>query len=266
MRAPALVRPTVLMYHGFSLEPRTDDPSNHFVTVSSLRSQLAFLDGRGWKALDLDGYLACLGRGQGARRALVTIDDGFSSVLELAAPVFAAAGVPTVFFVPAERIGATVDWVPELAGERLLDADALRALRRDHGVEIGVHGLDHVALDGLDDAALLRQTVDAREIVADAVGAWPRSFSYPFGAFDERARRAVERAGYDVGFSVHRDAGRFAVSRVDVNGTDTSSTFRVKLLPGYRRWWRALERAGGVRRVARAALGGTAPLAAADRP
>jgi hypothetical protein len=48
----------------------------------------------------------------------------------------------------------------------------------------------------------------------------------------------VQAAGFQVGFSVFRDAGRHAISRVDVNARDDIRSFRLKLLPGYRLLWR----------------------------
>ena len=61
---------------------------------------------------------------------------------------------------------------------------------------------------------------------------------------------AQHSTGYTIGFSVHRDLGRFAVSRVDVNAKDNERTFRLKLIPWYRVWWRLLEYVPFVRRTA----------------
>ena len=84
-----------------------------------------------------------------------------------------------------------------------------------------------------------------------------RSFAYPFGGHDHAARAAVAAAGFDIGFSVFDDAGRHAVSRIDVNATDSLASFRFKVqLPHYRRWWNALERAPVVRRHVRALTSG----------
>ena len=75
--------------------------------------------------------------------------------------------------------------------------------------------------------------------------------AYPFGLHDEAAREAVRRSGARVAFSVFDDAGTFAVSRVDVNAADTLRTFRIKLMPRYRRIWRLLQCAPWMRRAVR---------------
>ena len=232
----------MLMYHGFGTPP--EDPYDLFVSEPALREQLQHLRRNRWRPLDLDGWLAS----RGGREYLVTIDDGFTSVATVGAPVLASRGIPSLLFVPPALLGGTTSYLEESPDERILDADALRELPAT-GMEIGVHGLDHTSMTGLSDAELRRHTREAREAVADVVGVVPRAFAYPFGWWDARAAKAVEAAGYDVAFSVYDDAGRYAISRVDVKPGDTLTALRVKLIPGYRRIWRA---AGAVKPLRRA--------------
>ncbi len=248
-------RPVVLMHHGFTLEPRQDDPEKLFVTQGSLAWQLQHLRSGGWTPLDLNAYLTLRSnRRKAGKTFLFTVDDGYVSVATVALPLLKRFAVPLVLFVPAGLVGRRATWLEAPADEPILSADVLRELAAD-GVEIGGHGLDHRSMAGLDDAELRRQCVDVREQLADATGRLPRSFAYPFGHFDRRAQMAVEAAGYEVAFSVHDDAGPFAISRVDVNGSDDSQHFRFKLLPAYRPVWRAAGRVRPLRSTVRRALG-----------
>ena len=64
-----------------------------------------------------------------------------------------------------------------------------------------------------------------------------------------------------LGGEVFDDHGRFAVSRVDVNATDTLTSFRIKVqLPHYRRWWTALDRPDGQDTAQGALSGGATDL------
>jgi peptidoglycan/xylan/chitin deacetylase (PgdA/CDA1 family) len=259
MRTPPR-RPVVLMYHGFAAVRQARDRENLLVPEGALRAQLGHLRSRRFAALDLGGYLDVLDRrARPGRSFLFTADDGYRSFGEIAAPMLAAAKVPSVLFVPPAVLGGTSSWVPEIADEALLTPDELRGLTR-MGVEVGVHGLDHTSLVGLSDTELARQTRGAREQVADLTGIPPRAFAFPFGAFDRRACLAVAEAGFEVGFSVFDDAGRYGISRVDVNATDNGQSFRLKLVPGYRRWWRASNRLGPVRRTVGRLLRGPSTL------
>ncbi len=243
--------PTVLMYHGFCRHgDSTPDPYDLYVSDLALTKQLGMLARRGWRALNLDQYLAAYEAGAGAQSFLVTIDDGMASVATVGAPIFVNRGVPAVLFVTPGLIGGHATYLPETPGEQLLDADGLRSMS-EMGIEIGAHGLDHTSMKNMSDADLLRHTRDVRDQLADVTGIPPRSFAYPFGDQDERARRAVEAAGFDLAFSVYDDAGRFAISRIDVKPGDTLTALRVKLLPGYRGAWRATSSVKPLRRAIR---------------
>lgn len=244
------------MYHAFSFEPAQNDPLNLTVTAQSLERQLSALRNHGWTMLDLDAYVTTAAWRGRHSSVLVTIDDGYASVAEIAAPIFAKHGVRPLMFVPPALIGqrgAAPTVHARVPAGVLMGADELRHLAAT-GFDIGVHGLDHQEMVGMTDAQLHTATVEARHAVADLSGHLPRAFAYPVGLFDDRARLAVQRAGYDVAFSVHRDAGRFAVSRVDVTALDSDRSFQLKLMPGYRRVWRTLDRARFVRRIVRRAF------------
>lgn len=242
--------PLVLMYHGFAEVAPAHDPYCLVVTRDRLAEQLGVLCRGERIGVGLDGYLDALASPRRPRRVLVTIDDGYQSVADIAAPMLSEAGVPALLFVPPGRLGGTSAWMDDFADEALMDADTLRRMPA-FGIEIGCHGWDHTVMVGLSDTDLRRHTVEARDALADLTGTVPRTFAYPEGRFDARALDAVRAAGFEIAFSVHSDEGRFAISRVDVNSTDTPSTFRLKMLPGYRRLWRLGNRATVVRRTVR---------------
>jgi peptidoglycan/xylan/chitin deacetylase (PgdA/CDA1 family) len=234
------VRPLILNYHAFGERSTADDPNHHFVPVESFAAQIDLLLGRGWRSLDEASYLAGLaGTGWPTRSFLITIDDGFESTLE-GAKVLAARGVAAIVYIPAGLIGdSTSAWSSEMRAESLLDADGTRALL-EHGLSIGAHGWDHRPMDGMTATELERNTRDARDALADVSGAAPRTFAYPGGHYDDAARAAVESAGYDAAFAVTGSDGRFAIPRIDVNGTDTMRTFAMTCS----RWWPAAQSVG----------------------
>ncbi len=245
-------KPVVLMYHGFSDGVRQDDPYDLFTSAAGFQSQLDHLLSHRWTPLSLSDYLTVTGAGGRSHRSfLVTIDDAMQSVVDVGLPLLFRAQVPAVMFAPAGLLGGCTSWLAQMPDEPIVSADALAELHR-HGLEIGVHGWDHASMAGMTDADLLRNTVDARAAIADATGRAPRAFAYPFGDYDDRALRAVARAGYEVAFSVYTDGGRHALSRSDVKPRDSIAAFRCKLLPRYRVVWRAAGVAKPVRRFLRA--------------
>jgi peptidoglycan/xylan/chitin deacetylase (PgdA/CDA1 family) len=226
--------PRVLMYHNFGEVPPAGDPEGLFVSALAFRDQLDLLRRRGWRALSLAEFRAALDGAPTPRKSyLVTIDDGHESVLSTGAPILAEAGVPSVLFVPPGALDGPITWNPVYGAERL-SAPAEIATLAGTGMEVGVHGFDHTRMLGMDAGQLHRNVVRARDEVAAMTGAVPRSFAYPFGTHDRDARRALEEAGFAVGFAVAREHGRFAVDRVYVRRTDSLARFRFKLSLAYR--------------------------------
>lgn len=103
-----------------------------------------------------------------------TFDDGNASDMH-AAEHLASAGLSGKFYVLSGRIGK----------ERYLAANDLRELD-SMGMEVGLHGRDHVDWRKADDATLEAETVGARDAIADIVGKPVTSVAIPFGYYDRR--------------------------------------------------------------------------------
>jgi peptidoglycan/xylan/chitin deacetylase (PgdA/CDA1 family) len=251
--------PLVLMYHGFGQRSSSQDPQNLFVPAATFEAQLRSLLQRGRKPLDEAAFLEGIRRGGRwpAGSFLVTIDDGYTSTLDVAAPVLARLRIPAVMYALTGLLGATSRWMPEMPDEALLDRDGLRELP-NWGVSVGLHGLDHLSLAGQSADELRRQTVEARQQLTEVTGQVPASFAYPFGHQDAAARQAVAEAGFEAAFAIYSADGPLAFPRVDVNALDTPRTFRLKTSRVFPRIKAVADRAPAVRRFAHAALGKTA--------
>ena len=95
-------RPIILTYHGV-IEAAANPVLDRFcVTTRTLRNQLEQL-GRFVDFVDLNGLLADTRR----RRppALVSFDDGFGTVYQIARPILRELGIPAIVSVPAGLVG-----------------------------------------------------------------------------------------------------------------------------------------------------------------
>lgn len=248
-------RARVLMYHGVDRVSARRDPYGMFVTPEAFRRQMETLLETGHVPVSEDDYLAAVRGARLPRKAvLVTFDDGYVGVGEHAAPVLRELGIPSVLYVPADRIGGTSDWLEERHRHPLMDAAGLREVAAA-GMRIGAHAADHRDLRGLSDTELTAQTRAARTHLESVVGAPVRSFAFPYGHHDERARAAVREAGFEAGFGIWDTADELALGRVDVNATDTLRTFRLKLRRLYPALRRATDPVPSVRRRAHDLLG-----------
>jgi peptidoglycan/xylan/chitin deacetylase (PgdA/CDA1 family) len=109
-------------------------------------------------------------------------DDGGRQDLRLA-ELLSEFGMPGTFYVS-----------PRNRERRPLSQAELREL--DAGFEIGGHSLNHADLPALGPEDLASELVDCRHGLEDALGHGVTAFSYPFGHYDDRVRRAVAEAGF----------------------------------------------------------------------
>jgi peptidoglycan/xylan/chitin deacetylase (PgdA/CDA1 family) len=187
-----------LCYHALS----TSWPAPLAATPAAFEEQLELLLSRGYEP----ATFTAAARAEGPDRAFViTFDDAFRSVLELAAPVMRRLGVPGTVFVPTaypdsgrpmawEGLDAWLDG-PHHAELACMSWDELRALQ-GAGWEVASHTHSHPYLtrlgyDDLLDELRLSRTVCERELGRPCV-----TLAYPYGDTDERVIDAASDAGY----------------------------------------------------------------------
>ena len=147
--------------------------------------------------VDLQRFTATLDLVAGREDVRVTFDDGNRSDLTRGLPALRARGLHATFFVVAGRLDE-----PEF----LSTAD-VRELR-EAGMTIGSHGLRHRPWRRLDDAELEEELVRSRAVLEDVVGAPVTAAACPFGSYDRRVLRALQRAGYEHVFTSDRGPAR----------------------------------------------------------
>src|SRR6185312_13849637 len=147
----------ILAYH--AVADLSGDPvlAEYGVAPALFAAQLDELIDRGWEFVDLGAVLDFLAGGQPLpRRALLlTFDDAYIDLLEVACPLLRERGIPALAFAVAYRVGASNTWdQPKgAAALPLLDGEGLRALS-ERGVEIGSHTATHRSLRGLEGSDL----------------------------------------------------------------------------------------------------------------
>lgn len=205
--------PPVLCYHKvskrFCFEGTWTTPRLFF-------DQMDYLLDRGYRFLSEEQFLAAIDDHPSARdrSVLLTFDDGYCELVELLLPGLEERGLPFLVFLVAGYAGALNEWDLSF-GRRPFrhlswsEAGALAAA----GGNLGSHGLSHRDLTRLPADELTREVRLSKEVIEDRTGAVVRSFSYPFGRFDERAKGEVEKAGYRLAFSLYPPRSRVEVDR-----------------------------------------------------
>ena len=194
-------RIAILGYHKVGAPPPDGWETWFYVPEDIFAAQLTALRDEGWQPVDCAAFLRGLAEPLSLpeRAVLITFDDGYRSVLEVALPWLERFGYPAVLFVPTDFVGGTnlfdLDNEPE---EPLCGWDDLRELMR-RGVVVESHGASHSTFSELtppERAAELERSKAALEAELERP---VQLFSYPYGD-DAGAAAQVRDAGYRAAF------------------------------------------------------------------
>ena len=179
------------------------------------------------------------------RSVVLTFDDGCRCFRDHAFPELAKRSMTATLFAVSGALGGTNEW-DHAAGEReeeLLGAEDLRRLSAA-GIEIGSHGRHHRDLSlPLSDEELRDEVEGSRLDLEGLLGVPVRTFCYPYGRLNDRAREAARVAGYLAAVSIHGHEGArpgdpWALPRMIINPGESRFERRLKASGAYPLWSR----------------------------
>lgn len=237
---------SILTFHAVD-----DRPSIISLASRAFVRAIERLDQHGARFLSLADALALL---RGASpfppgSIVLTFDDGYRSVYDVAFPILERHGLPATVFLTVGRDGSSAS-LPSLEGRAMLRWNEIREMER-HGVDFGAHSCTHPDLTRVSDKRLEAEVRDSKSIVEQSLGRPVSSFAYPYGRYDGRVRAVVERH-FD---SACSDRLGFVTTRSDLYGLERIDTYYIRserLLGSVgRRWFPWYVRARAVPRNVR---------------
>lgn len=229
------------MYHKVA----DDQPDGMTVTADMLDLQLSYLAEKGYETisfLDLKGSMET-GKELPKRPVIITFDDAYENFLTHALPVLKRLKMKATLFVPVAFIGKTNLW--DRGSEKILTAEQLKRIQDDGLIEIGVHSFLHRSFGELapedmkEDLENCFNTLEFHHILTSRV------LAYPFGGYpkkDPEMNRQMKEifAAMQLWFAVRIGnrinplpvKDRYELKRIDIKGTDSFRTFRIKLARG----------------------------------
>jgi peptidoglycan/xylan/chitin deacetylase (PgdA/CDA1 family) len=235
-------RVAILGYHKIGAPAPGGWETWFYVSEKIFAKQLATLGDEGWEPVNCATFLRGLTEPKvlPERAALITFDDGYGSVREVALPLLERFGYPAVLFMPTDFVGRTnvfdLESEPE---EPLCDWDDLRELVR-RGVTVQSHGASHRAFSELGPADRALQLERSKAVLEAELTQAVELFAYPYGddaGIPPDLREALVRAGYLAAFGY--GGGTVSIPSTDpyrlerlAMGPDTDLT--AALEPGWR--------------------------------
>jgi len=192
----------VLMYHRFG-EDRYPETS---IKIEQFEDQLALLTSEGFSVVPLSRLLAALTKGQPLppKAVVITIDDAYRSIYEVAYPRLRKYAVPFTVFVATDpvdnRFPAYMSW--EQMREMALN-----------GATYANHGASHLSVieagRGESEEDRIRRVVadveKGRKRLFEELQTLPNAFAYPYGEFDSSIATELRKLDY-ICFGQHSGA------------------------------------------------------------
>jgi peptidoglycan/xylan/chitin deacetylase (PgdA/CDA1 family) len=194
-------RIAILSYHKVGPPPPGGWETWFYVPEATFAEQLEALREGGWQPVDLATFLRGLTEPAQLPKhaALITFDDGYRSLRDVALPWLERFGYPAVVFMPTNFVGGTnvfdLESEPE---EPLCDWDDLRKLVH-RGVAVQSHGASHRAFSELAPAERVLELERSKAALEAELEQAVELFAYPYGddaGTPPGLREALVRTGY----------------------------------------------------------------------
>ncbi|MCS7251123.1 MAG: polysaccharide deacetylase family protein [Thermoflexus sp.] len=219
----------ILMYHYISDPPSGADRLRLDLSVrpSMFEAHLQYLRQAGYETVSLSDLIFHLTQGHPLppRPIVLTFDDGYRDAYEEAFPRLRRYGFRGTFFVLTGRA--------DEGDPRYLSWEQIRQMS-EAGMDIQLHGREHVPLSGRDEAFLFYHIIGGKQSIEAHTGRPVRFFAYPASDYDQHLIQFL--AGYRFWGAVttiygadERLENRFLWPRIRIRGTDDVGTLMWKL-------------------------------------
>jgi len=212
------LRVPIITYHAIG-----DKNSPLWTPVEVFEEHIKTLWEHGWRTITLGELIAKIRSGKNLKEktCVLTFDDGYESVYNLAWPQLQKYKFTATVFLITSYCGKTNQWpgqpdtVPE---EKLLNWNQVKELSKG-GIEFGAHTRSHASLTSLTPDRLIEELASSKESIERNTGKPCRVFAYPYGDYSSAVVNFVRRffdgaVGTNLG-SVDDTSSLYMLPRID---------------------------------------------------
>jgi peptidoglycan/xylan/chitin deacetylase (PgdA/CDA1 family) len=195
----------ILTYHRFG----ENCSSPLCMPKKTFERQMQYLKENGYHVITAEDLVAFLGYRQGLpkKSVLITMDDGYRSVYNIAYPILNKYGFKATLFIYTSFVGVS---------KMAITWDQLKEMKAN-GFTIGSHTIYHSDLTNPKEgeseqehiARIKEELNGSKKIIDQKLGQDTYFLAYPFGYYDQRSIQMAKEAGYKLAMSVKRGGNPF---------------------------------------------------------
>jgi peptidoglycan/xylan/chitin deacetylase (PgdA/CDA1 family) len=233
--APQGIR--VLMYHKIS----TNVSDFLTVTCEQLEAHLNYLQKNDYQYITsqqlIDFYLHQ--KALPTNPILLTFDDGFVTVQDLAYPILKKYQAKATLFITTAFLGDTNRW--DKGNDPIMTVEQLKNLGSDT-FELALHSHQHQNYKQLTTQQIENDLQTNINFFKKNQIHYTPAFAYPYGGCPKNIDSIFKRLGIATAFRIGNQVNAFkmndlyAIKRIDIRGTDTFDDFKLKIKKGRTKW------------------------------
>jgi len=215
----------ILMYHKVDRIPPGARHRGNYVLPEAFETHLSNLKRWGYESVTFEQWIAYR-EGSGVlpeRPLIITFDDGYRSMYEIAWPALNQWGFRATVFLVSDLIGKTNAWDADERQEPLLNVKEIREMQAS-GITFGSHTQTHPALTKIPLERAAGELAGSRSTLESLLGIPVTTLCYPYAKQNAAVRQLARQAGYKAAV-----IGKGGTNRVR---TDTHALRRIKLDTG----------------------------------
>lgn len=179
------------------------------ISLERFETHLKFLEANDYEVLTLGEALdrSTSQKDLPEKTAVLTMDDGYSSIMSGALPLLQEYGYRASIFVCTEYVGA----------KNNLSWEELETLQEE-GFEIGNHSHSHAHFVELPKDSFRKDLERSEARFKEHLGKKPELYAYPYGEYEPSLKRVLKKKGYQGAVAqrsgvIHRNSDRFELPR-----------------------------------------------------
>jgi len=214
----------ILTYHKFCTG---ESPDAYTINIKRFEEQMAYLENNGYSVISITQLLKCIENNFFPEKPVViTIDDGFKSVYNLAFPVLKQYQFPATLFLYTDFIANDPHQLSWQEIREMIDG----------GMEIGSHTLSHCNLLNMKQneshmdylKRIDKEMTLSRAILERNTGSSVQSFAYPYGVYSQQIQMLAKQAGYQALLNVNSMNNSIPINAHSLNRQIIPAGFSIK--------------------------------------